>query len=100
MASSKSEDKTILWLLSLPIVGMVLNAVFALILFLHGQSLYTKNYDQSKQEGAKVEHSICLTLDRLAALEPPSGNPNSNPSRAYDQELHSTLAQLGPDLEC
>lgn len=43
---------------------------------------------------------LCLTFGRLGALTPPAGNPATNPSRAYDQELHMTLVQLGVDLGC
>lgn len=50
--------------------------------------------------GAMVEHKICLTLHRLAALKPPAGNPETNPSRAYAQEQHRTLSELAPDLGC
>lgn len=47
-----------------------------------------------------AEHKLCLTLDGLAALTPPPGNPAANPARAYDQQLHATLAQLAPDIGC
>ena len=47
-----------------------------------------------------VERRICLTMRRLAALKPPPGNPASNPSRAFEDKLHATLDQLGPDLGC
>lgn len=53
-----------------------------------------------RQQGALLELKLCSTLGKLAALKPPSGNPAQNPARAFDQELHSTLAQLGPDLGC
>ena len=53
-----------------------------------------------QQAGRVVERSICKTLDSLAALRPPAGNPAANPSRAYDDELHATLDGLGPDLGC
>lgn len=94
------KDKTILSLIGLGIVAAVVNAAFTLILFMHGQQLYNQNQAAAKQQGAKIVHSVCLTFDRLAALKPPPGNPTTNPSREYDQELHNTLAQLGPDLEC
>lgn len=53
-----------------------------------------------RQQGAVLELKLCSTLGKLAALKPPSGNPATNPARAFDQSLHSTLAQLGPDLGC
>lgn len=53
-----------------------------------------------RQQGALLEAKLCSTLGKLAALKPPAGNPATNPARAFDQSLHSTLAQLGPDLGC
>lgn len=64
-----------------------------IIIGLHAQ-------DSSRQQGLAIEHRICLTLARLAALRPPAGDPATNPSRAYDQAQHATLDQLGPDLGC
>ena len=57
----------------------------------------TYKHDQ-QQQGQLIARKLCTTLDRLAALQPPAGNPTTNPSRAYDQRLHSTLADLGPDI--
>lgn len=67
--------------------------------------LFTARYVNSTQQaqqrqGRLVEHSICTTLGKLAALKPPAGNPATNPSRAYEDSLHATLDQLGPDLGC
>jgi len=59
----------------------------------------TYKHDQ-QQQGQLIARKLCTTLDRLAALQPPAGNPTTNPSRAYDQRLHSTLADLGPDIGC
>jgi hypothetical protein len=53
-----------------------------------------------RQQGLLVEHSICTTLAKLAALKPPPGSAVANPSRAYEQRLHATLDQLSPDLGC
>ena len=53
-----------------------------------------------RQAGAVIGEKLCTTLDRLAALKPPGGPPSSNPARAYEDALHSTLAQLGPDIGC
>ena len=47
-----------------------------------------------------VEQRLCTTLGRLAALAPPRGPPAQNPSRAYEQALHATLDELGPDIGC
>jgi hypothetical protein len=55
----------------------------------------------SRQRAAQsVERKLCTTLSRLTALKPPPGNPVTNPSRAFEQNLHATLSQLAPDLGC
>jgi hypothetical protein len=54
----------------------------------------------SRRQGKLIEDKICTTMGRLAALTPPPGNPAANPSRAYEDKLHATLDQLGPDLRC
>jgi hypothetical protein len=63
---------------------------------------YAINSSRTSQlrQGIDVERKICTTLGHLAALRPPPGNPQTNPSRAYDQELHAALDGLGPDLGC
>jgi type II secretory pathway pseudopilin PulG len=57
---------------------------------------------QQAQRAASLafEKKLCTTLGRLAALRPPAGDSASNPSRAYEQDLHDVLAQLGPDVRC
>ena len=47
-----------------------------------------------------VEDKLCSTFGKLAALEPPSGSPAHNPSRAFEQDLHARLVELGIDLGC
>ena len=52
------------------------------------------------QAGVLLGQKLCITFSRLAALKPPAGNPAANPSRAYEQELHTTLDELGADVGC
>lgn len=65
---------------------------------------YTAGQDRlqaaQQQQGAAIEHKLCTTLNRLAALQPPPGNAAANPSRAYEQGEHAILSQLGPDVGC
>lgn len=62
---------------------------------------YVHSYKASQQkQGQEIEQRLCATLGKLASLTPPPGNPKTNPSRAYDQQLHAALAQLGTDLGC
>ena len=53
-----------------------------------------------RRQGALIEQRLCTTLGRLTALKPPPGSPQRNPSRAFEQELHATLDELGPDIGC
>jgi type II secretory pathway pseudopilin PulG len=53
-----------------------------------------------RQQGAALERKLCTSLDRLAALKPPPGSAADNPSRAYLQQQHAVLAELGPDVGC
>jgi type II secretory pathway pseudopilin PulG len=53
-----------------------------------------------RAQGAAFERRLCTTLGRLAVLAPPPGSPLNNPSRAYLQQQHAVLAELGPDVGC
>lgn len=53
-----------------------------------------------RRQGAAFEVKLCTTLSRLAALELPPGTAPGSPSRAYLQEEHAVLAELGPDVGC
>lgn len=75
-------------------VGLAAWAVFWV-----GHEVGRSQADQARQ-GQMVERKLCSTLGALAALKPPAGDPAANPARAYDQQLHATLAQLSPDLGC
>lgn len=49
-----------------------------------------------KQEVGK----LCSTFGHLAALKPPAGDAAANPSRAYEQQLHSILSGVVVDIGC
>jgi hypothetical protein len=53
-----------------------------------------------QRAAAALEVKLCTTFGRLAALKPPAGDPATNPSRAFDDNLHVTLDQLGTDFGC
>ena len=53
-----------------------------------------------QQAGVILGRKLCATFGALAALKPPPGDPKTNPSRAFEQQLHATLDQLGADLGC
>lgn len=58
------------------------------------------NAAAQQRQGQIVEQKICSSFARLARLQPPAGNPRTNPSRAYLQEQHAALDELGADLGC
>lgn len=53
-----------------------------------------------QRAGVILGEKLCTTFGALAALKPPAGNPRTNPSRAFDDDLHAKLDQLGTDLGC
>jgi hypothetical protein len=53
-----------------------------------------------EQQARSVDQKLCSTLDKLAALKAPPGSATDNPSRAYEQQLAMTLAELKPDIGC
>jgi hypothetical protein len=53
-----------------------------------------------QRAGVAVEDKLCSTFGRLAALQPPAGSPVRDPGRAFEQDLHATLVELGIDLGC
>lgn len=53
-----------------------------------------------REAGVVLGRKLCATFGALAALKPPAGNPKTNPSRAFEQQLHVTLDELGTDLGC
>lgn len=59
------------------------------------------NFRQAQMDaGQVVEQKLCKTFGKLGALKPPPGDPIANPSRAFDQQLHETLVELGADVGC
>jgi hypothetical protein len=64
------------------------------------QSAQQREQVLQRQAGIALGRKLCATFGALAALKPPPGNPRANPARAYEQEEHVTLDQLGADLGC
>lgn len=87
-------------LVSVLMLAVVLNAAVTVGIVAYFRSqIYETNHRQ-QQQGLLVEDRLCVSLDKLAALKPPSGNPDTNPSRAFEQEQHKILSELGPDIHC
>ena len=72
-------------------------ALVAFLAEIHGQAV---SRAAQQHQGELVEAKLCSTLDGLARLQPPPGNPDTNPSRAYLQGLHLKFIDLGRDLGC
>lgn len=64
--------------------------------------LVAEQTEQAAQRAAGVilEQKLCTTFGKLAANKPPAGNPETNPSRAYEQRQAVILDELGADLGC
>lgn len=77
-----------------------------LVLVMGGASLVSSwleyhHFATTQQQQARmVDQKLCATLNKLAALKAPTGSPTGNPSRAYEQQLAVTLAELRPDIGC
>ncbi len=81
-------------------------ALLALTLIVGGGNLWASwdevhaNQAAQQRAGQLLEEKLCATFGKLAALQPPAGNPATNPSRAYLQGQHDTLDEIGTDLGC
>jgi hypothetical protein len=79
---------------------VVLSLAVGAVAILFSVSYYHREQDAQRHQGQLLEQRLCTTLDRLAALKPPPGDPGSNPARGFDQQQHAVLAELGPDVGC
>lgn len=82
------------------ILACVLNAGVTAGLVYNFKAQIDSSNHASQVQGEKIGQRLCTTLNKLSVLAPPTGSPINNPSRAYEQELHTTLDQLGPDIGC
>ena len=83
-------------------IALVIGSMVLAVALNAGFTLWSigNSRQQQQHQGEIVERKICTTIAHLDALKPPGGNPRANPSRAFDDRLHASLAQLGPDLGC
>jgi hypothetical protein len=86
--------------------GPVLPSVFAwfllaLVLIMGGANLAATYFDVQDSQ-ATQKQQVCEVLKKLASLKPPPGSNDAQkyPGRAFEQELHTSLAQLTPTLGC
>lgn len=66
----------------------------------HANAVQQQQETAQQRQGRMIEAKLCSTLGKLAALKPPPGDPETNPSRAFDQSEHAVLVQIGTDLGC
>ena len=64
------------------------------------RAVQAREQAMQQRQGEVIGRKLCKTLDSLAALRPPGGSPEQNPSRAYEQALHAVLDRLAPDIGC
>lgn len=82
------------------VVAVLINAGFSFWLVESNNSAMAAQQRASQRAGARIEAELCHTFESLYADKPPAGNPATNPSRAYLQELHARLGEVPPDLKC
>jgi hypothetical protein len=90
---SRSVRRALVWLFALAVIMAGAN------LFWTAHEVHASRASQQRA-GAVLEQKLCTTFRKLAANKPPAGNPRTNPSRAYDQNQHAILDELGADLGC
>ena len=104
MSEGRGQSRALAYLFILNftfiVVGYVLFAHYVNATIRAQQEQAQITQQAQERQALLVERKICTTMHRLAALQPPAGNAAANPSRAYDQELHATLDELGSDLGC
>ena len=76
--------------------------LLTLVLIAGVGNLWATQREQASQrkQGQLIEHRLCRTFARLAARQPPAGNPALNPARAYLQGQHATLDEIPADIGC
>jgi hypothetical protein len=85
---------------SLFIVFVVVVLIFAKSQYDHFEGQYKMTMASQAAVGRQVELRLCQSFGKIADLQPPPGDAGTNPSRAYEQQLHGILAGVYVDLGC
>lgn len=92
-----------LWIVLLLILVLIVGAGNLWATFDQNQSTQQKFADQqaAQQKIAQEEvQALCKDIGTMAAIQPPSGSPQSNPSRAYEQAEHNAWTGLFTSIRC
>jgi hypothetical protein len=79
--------------------SLVFDVVLTVILGLLAIQVHDTQTAANRQ-GVAVQTKLCASFNALAALQPPAGNPATNPSMAFEQRLHAQLDQIGVSVGC
>jgi hypothetical protein len=90
------RNRLLIWI---TIGSMVFDVVLTVILGLLAIQVQNTQTAATRQ-GVAVETKLCASFNALAALQPPAGNPATNPSMAFEQRLHAQLDQIGISVGC
>lgn len=82
------------------LAAVLLNGAFCYWFVQSNVTALTAQRAAFRLHDAHVEAKLCSTFGSLYADQPPAGDPATNPSRAYLQELHTRLGEVLPDLGC
>jgi hypothetical protein len=78
----------------------LLNMLLTVLLLFAFVHYVNSSQAAQRAEGQVIEQKLCATFEALAANKAPPGNPDTNPSRRYDQRNQAILSQVPADIEC
>lgn len=97
---SISVRRALVYMFMLSVILAGANLLWTAYAVRASQASQVREEAAQQRQGQAIGKKLCTTLGRLAALKPPGGPPSANPARAYEDDLHATLSQLGPDIGC
>ena len=64
------------------------------------QRLAAREQAAQQRQGRMIVEKLCTGFGKLAALKPPAGANQANPSRLFELHQHNILDSLGSDIGC